>query len=41
MNLTIISHFQSINVTQRIEQVVGIMEHDNSITCDEQVRTSQ
>lgn len=39
-NLTI-SNYQSIHVTQRIEQVVGIMEHYNSITCDEFSMTSQ
>lgn len=32
MNLTIISHFQSIRVTQRIKQAVGIMEYYDSIT---------
>lgn len=32
MNLTIISHFQSIHVTQRIKQAVGIMEYYDSIT---------
>jgi len=35
MNLTIISHFQSICVTRRLKQAVGIMEYYDSIICDE------
>lgn len=34
MNLTI-CYFQSIHVTQEIKQTMGIMEHYDSIICDE------
>lgn len=40
MNLTI-SHFQSVHVTQMIEQTIGIMEHYDSIICDELTMISQ